>query len=115
MPGDVFDPTAAGLPSQRGGNLGKKLEQGAAPGNLDDGEFQYVSFDNETGEMTISLPPEVGEHREALQQAIIEEFYLEAPDRSVRQTINGFIAQWMRTHGIEPARPADEGKKKKER
>lgn len=102
MPGDIFDPSAAGIPAAKGGNLGKKLEQGSAPGNLDDGEFQYVSFDNETGELTINLPAEVGEHRDALQQAIIEEFYLTAPDRETRQDINSFIAAWLREHGIEP-------------
>ncbi len=108
MPGDVFDPTAMGATG--GGNLGKKLEAGAAPGYLDDGTSKYIKFDNETGELTITLPPEVGEHRDALQQAIIEEFYLAAPDRETRQDINSFIAGWLKKHGIETSAPGSDDK-----
>lgn len=110
MPGNVFDPTAMGA-AGAGGNLGKKLEQGSAPGYLDDGTSKYISFDNETGELTITLPPEVGEHRDALQQAIIEEFYLSAPDRETRQDINSFIAEWLKKHGIETTPPPSDDKK----
>jgi hypothetical protein len=61
---------------------------------------KYVTFDNEMGEVTLRLPPELQQYQAELLEELYEEYYASpAGDRKVQEEMNRFVAEWLKKKG----------------
>jgi len=57
----------------------------------------YMQYDNESGAMMIDLPPRFAKYKRELQEDLMDEFYgAAAGAKQDHQSINEWIAEWMR-------------------
>ncbi|MBR58139.1 MAG: hypothetical protein CMH54_08975 [Myxococcales bacterium] len=84
---DVFDGRGKGPGNQGSPTAPPSLSKGG-------GANHSIEFDNETGEMSIVLPPHLAHLKTALSQAVYEEFFLSNPDAI--GDISEFISTWLK-------------------
>jgi hypothetical protein len=58
---------------------------------------QYVTFDNEIGEVTLRLPAHFRQYQGELLEDLYDEFFASpAGDRKVQEEMNLFVAEWLK-------------------
>lgn len=66
-----------------------------AAANTGHGKSHYVEFDNESGGMTLTLPPHLARYKEELAQDLYQEYFLANPDEGTFDSISEFIDDWL--------------------
>ena len=61
------------------------------------GENCYIEYDNETGEMRLTLPPHLAQYKNELARDLYEEYFLANPDESTMGSISEYIDHWLAT------------------
>lgn len=92
---DVFSSDGAGGGTRQGGAARGSPGGGEPPGPQRSGESapgRYVTFDNETGEVLVTLPPELERFQGELGDLIYQEFYGDVPDVT---RLNEFVAEFV--------------------
>lgn len=88
---DVFGGEGGGPGQARGAEHGNAPRAGEGPAG------RYMRFDNEAGVMELCLPPRLAKYRAELQEELLDAFYgAPAGARETHQTINQWIAEWIR-------------------
>lgn len=67
----------------------------AAASNSGHGQSHYVEFDNETGGMTLTLPPHLARYKTELANDLYQEYFLANPDEGTFDSISEFIEDWL--------------------
>ena len=78
----------------KGKTAGGGVKIPKAPGANRTGN-EYVSFDNDSGEMVFHLPPHLAQYRAELAVALQEEFFLTMPGEETANSIAEFIDEWV--------------------
>ncbi len=61
------------------------------------GAGEYVSFDNETGEVTLRLPPKYQKYASELIEELYDEYFgAPAGAQDKRAEMNAFVADWLK-------------------
>jgi hypothetical protein len=68
------------------------------------GSSEYVSYDNETGEVTLRLPPKYEKYAQDLMEALYEEYFgAPAGSEAKRAEMNTWVADWLKKREEEDA------------
>lgn len=66
------------------------------------GENCHIEYDNETGEMRLTLPTRLAKYKTRLTRDLYEEYFLANPDVSTMNDINAYIDAWLVKHADDP-------------
>ena len=59
------------------------------------GQNCYIEYDNETGEMKLTLPPHLAQYKNELARDLYEEYFLANPDEATMGSISEYIDHWL--------------------
>jgi hypothetical protein len=62
----------------------------------------HIEYDNETGEMRLTLPTHLAKYKNRLSRDLYEEYFLANPDAGTMGDINAYIDEWLQKHGDDP-------------
>jgi hypothetical protein len=62
----------------------------------------HIEYDNETGEMRLTLPTHLAKYKNRLSRDLYEEYFLANPDAGTMGDINAYIDDWLQKHGDDP-------------
>ena len=86
-PGTDTTPTPAGKSTTRSKSAGRNC---------------HIEYDNETGEMRLTLPMHLAKYKDRLTRDLYEEYFLANPDVGTMNDINAYIDDWVQKHGDDP-------------
>jgi hypothetical protein len=55
----------------------------------------YIEYDNDTGEMRLTLPTHLRRYKERLTRDLYEEYFLANPDEATMGSISDYIDTWL--------------------